>query len=53
MIIGTLENGDKCVYDLPPEIKTAAEFKSLLNISRNAPTWSVSRRDCMLLGVII
>lgn len=30
MIIGALENGGKCVYDLPPEIKTAAEFKSLI-----------------------
>lgn len=26
MIIGLLENGNKCVYDLPTEIKTAAEF---------------------------
>lgn len=30
MIIGTLENGNKCVYDLPAEIKTAAEFKALI-----------------------
>lgn len=30
MIIGTLENGNKCVYDLPAEIKTAAEFEALI-----------------------
>lgn len=30
MIIGLLENGKKCVYDLPIEIKTAEEFKSLI-----------------------
>lgn len=30
MIIGTLVNGGKCVYDLPAEIKTAAEFESLI-----------------------
>ncbi len=30
MIIGLLENGNKCVYDLPTEIKTAAEFESLV-----------------------
>lgn len=30
MIIGLLENGNKCVYDLPTEIKTAAELKSLI-----------------------
>lgn len=30
MIIGTLENGSTCVYDLPKEIKTAEEFKSLI-----------------------
>lgn len=30
MIIGTLANGGKCVYDLPAEIKTAAEFESLI-----------------------
>lgn len=26
MIIGLLENGNKCVYDMPAEIKTAAEI---------------------------
>lgn len=31
MIIGTLENGSKCVYDLPAEIKTAAEFEALIH----------------------
>lgn len=30
MIIGTTINGQKCVYDLPAEIKTAEEFKSLI-----------------------
>lgn len=30
MIIGTLENGNKCVYDLPAEIKTAEEFEALI-----------------------
>jgi hypothetical protein len=30
MIIGTLENSTKCVYDLPAEIKTAAEFEALI-----------------------
>lgn len=30
MIIGTLENGNKCVYDLPAEIKTAAELEALV-----------------------
>lgn len=30
MIIGTLENGKKCVYDLPNNIKTAEEMKSLI-----------------------
>jgi hypothetical protein len=29
MIIGTLENGNKCVYDLPTEIKTAAELEQI------------------------
>nr|DAH21366.1 MAG TPA: hypothetical protein [Bacteriophage sp.] len=30
MIIGTLNNGTKCTYDLPVEVKTAAEFESLI-----------------------
>lgn len=30
MIIGTLENGTTCVYDLPDEIKTAEQFQSLI-----------------------
>ena len=30
LIIGTLENGSKCVYDTPSEIKTAEQFKSLI-----------------------
>lgn len=30
MIIGTLENGKKCVYDLPSNIKTAEQMKSLI-----------------------
>lgn len=49
MIIGLLENGNKCVYDLPTEIKTAAEFKNLIygyNNGRiklkglNGPMWN-------------
>lgn len=30
LIIGTLENGSKCVYDTPSDIKTAEQFKSLV-----------------------
>lgn len=30
MIIGTCENGMKCVYDLPEEIKTAEQLISLI-----------------------
>ena len=30
MIIGTCENGMKCVYDLPEEIKTAEQLTSLI-----------------------
>ena len=30
MIIGTLENGTRCVYDLPDEIKTAEQMRSLI-----------------------
>lgn len=30
MIIGTLYNGGNCVYDLPIEIKTVAEFEALI-----------------------
>ncbi len=30
MIIGTCINGKKCVYDLPTEVKTKEEFKSLI-----------------------
>lgn len=30
MIIGTCENGMKCVYDLPEEIKTAEQLESLI-----------------------
>lgn len=33
MIIGTLYNGGNCVYDLPIEIKTAAEPDIPCNIS--------------------
>ena len=29
LIIGTLENGNKCVYDTPSEIKNAEQFKSI------------------------
>lgn len=30
LIIGTLEDGRKCVYDTPNEIKNADQFKSLI-----------------------
>ena len=30
LIIGTLENGNKCVYDTPSEIENAEQFKSLV-----------------------
>ncbi len=30
MIIGTLENGGKCTYDLPSGIETAEQMKSLI-----------------------
>lgn len=30
MIIGTCENGMKCVYDLPEEIKTAEQLERLI-----------------------
>ena len=31
MVIGTLYNGGHCVYDLPMEVKTVAEFESLIS----------------------
>ena len=30
LIIGTLEDGRKCVYDTPNEIKNAEQFESLI-----------------------
>lgn len=39
MIIGTLYNGKKCVYDLPSDIKTAEQMQSLIysyNVERMA-----------------
>ena len=30
MITGRTMNGQKCVYDLPAQIKTAEEFESLI-----------------------
>lgn len=30
MVIGILENGCKCVYDLPSNIETAKQMKSLI-----------------------
>lgn len=30
MLIGTMMNGKKCVYDLPDQIKTAEQFESLI-----------------------
>lgn len=37
MIIGTLENGTKCVYDLPTKIETAEQFESLIYGYNNNP----------------
>ena len=37
MIIGTCENGMKCVYELPIEIKTVEEFESLIIDYNNTP----------------
>lgn len=31
LIIGTMENGSKCVYDVPNEIKNAEQFNSLIH----------------------
>lgn len=31
MIIGTCVNGTKCIYDLPEEVKTVEQFKSLIH----------------------
>lgn len=30
LIIGEMEDGSKCVYDVPSEIKNAEQFKSLI-----------------------
>lgn len=38
MIIGTLENGNKCVYDLPNEVKTAEHFTALI-VGYNDKPW--------------
>lgn len=35
MIIGTLTDGTKCVYDLPNNIKTAEEMQSLVKPQRS------------------
>ena len=37
MIIGLCESGMKCVYDLPTEVKTAEQFKSLIYGYNNNP----------------
>lgn len=37
MIIGTLENGNTCVYDLPKEIKTVKQLTSLITGYNNNP----------------
>lgn len=38
MIIGTLENGNKCVYDLPKDVKTAEQFTALI-VGYNDKPW--------------
>lgn len=45
MIIGTLVNGGKCVYDLPAEIKTAAEFESLIYGYNNGRMAEAQRKE--------
>jgi hypothetical protein len=45
MIIGTLANGGKCVYDLPAEIKTAAEFESLIYSYNNGRMAEAQREE--------
>lgn len=30
IIVGTMQDGSKCVYDLPSEIKNAEQFESLI-----------------------
>lgn len=37
LIIGTCENGIKCVYDVPDNIKTAEELKALICGYNNNP----------------
>lgn len=43
MIIGTLANGTKCVYDVPEEIKTAEQFESLI-YGYNNGEWAERQR---------
>lgn len=43
MIIGTLANGTKCVYDVPEEIKTAEQFESLI-YGYNNREWAERQR---------
>lgn len=38
MIIGALENGNKCVYDLPKEVKTVEQFTALI-VGYNDKPW--------------
>lgn len=44
MITGRTINGQKCVYDLPMEIKTAEEFESLI-YSYNNGKMAESQRE--------
>ena len=44
MIIGTLENGNKCVYDLPSNIETAKQMESLI-YDHNTGRMAESQRE--------
>lgn len=37
MIIGTLENGNTCVYDLPFKVDSAEEFEAMITGYNNKP----------------
>lgn len=52
LIIGTLEDGSKCVYDTPSEIKTAEQFKSLVyGYNENPRQREELQRQPLLLGL--
>lgn len=52
MIIGTYENGQKCAYDLPDEIKTAEQMESLIyDYNRNLSHCEELHGQPKLLGL--